>query len=175
MDLTKILNQTQTQPHHPPSLIEQGKIFFSHLILQLEVDLQYIQEQDVSSHYFYFGKIRVLYGKLNEQQKKLTAKDKINNKPYLFIQLPNIPGFLIESEKNNEVYTMYRATKVNPVLNSATDEIIRPEIFVLKSGILEEFYVLDDCFVRTKTSDKTLSVKQMSEMLLLLSESVRGN
>ena len=170
MDLTKLLNNRQSHPQL--TLADQGTIFFSLLITQLETDLKYLCTQFQSNQQNFFKKIRVLHGNIDENIKKLT-RDVENEKNYLFLQLPFVPGFLIESEKNSEFYKMFRATKVNPILNSETGESIRPEIFVLKSKELEEFRVLDDCFVRTTTSDRTLSVKQMSEMLLLLAESVR--
>ncbi len=162
MDLTKILNPDNSLPPLV-SLVEQGKIFFANLIIQLQTDLQFLQTQQQLTQHSYFNNTRVLCGNIDSSEKK-----------YLFLHLPNTPGFLIESSTENEIYKMHRATKVNPILNSDMGVTTRPEIFVLKSGELEEFRVLDDCFVRTTTSDRTLSVKQMSEMLLLLAESVRG-
>jgi len=162
MDLIKILNHENSMHATPLArLIAQGKTFFANLLNQLEFDLEYLRNQPKFVQQDYFYKIRVLTGNF-----ELSSA-------YLFLQLPHSPGFLIESEKDSEIYKMYRATKVNPMLNMETGETTRPEIFVLKSTELEEFRVLDECFVRTTTSDKTLSVKQMSEMLLLLTESVR--
>ena len=162
MDLTKILSPDNSNlPLF--TLLQQSKIFFAHLIDQLQTDLQFLQTQPQLAQHSYFNKTRVLHGNLDSSEKK-----------YLFLQLPNTPGFLIESSTESEIYRMHRATKVNPILNTEMGGTSRPEIFVLKSMELEEFRVLDDCFVRTATSDRTLSVKQMSEMLLLLAESVRG-
>lgn len=175
MDLTKILNPEFLSTPAPASpLVEQGKIFFLNLIKQLEGDLQFLQTQPLTAQYAYFNKIRVLHGNLSttENIKKL-KRDISTEKSYLFLQLPNTPGFLIEAENHSDIYKMFRATKVNPILSTQTGEMFRPEIFVLKSKELEEFRVLDDCFVRTTASDRTLSVKQMSEMLILLAESVR--
>lgn len=135
--------------------------------------MQFLRNQRQLPQFQFFNNTRVLHGNLDENLKKLT-RDFKNEKRYLFLQLPNTPGFLIEAENESEVYKMYRATKVNPILNSEMGENTRPEIFILKSTELEDFRVLDDCFVRTATSDRTLSVKQMSEMLLLLAESVRS-
>lgn len=172
MDLTKILNQDNfLHQNKIVNLAQQGTIFFAHLLTQLEKDLEFLRGLHDLAQHSYFNRIRVLHGNIEENTKKNTQNNK-NEKKYLFLQLPNLAGFLIESDEG-DVYKMYRATKVNPVLHTHTGEITRPEIFVLKSGELEEFRVLDDCFVRTTTSDKTLSVKQMSEMLLLLAESVR--
>ncbi|MES2614343.1 MAG: hypothetical protein V4591_02900 [Bdellovibrionota bacterium] len=174
MDLTKILNPNQLSPTLAPvSLVEQGEVFFANLISQLNTDLQFLQMQPKSPQYDYFNKIRVLSGNFDENLKKTTRALKNIEKKYFFIQLPNVPGFLIESAKDSEIYKMYRATKVKPILNTQTGESVRPELFILKSKELEEFRILDDCFVRTSSSDRTLSVKQMSEMILLLAESVR--
>lgn len=161
MDLTKILNRDDSfNPH--VSLVQHGIIFFEQLILQLQTDLQFLQTQPQVNQTQFFNKTRILHGNLD-----------INEKKYLFLQLPNTSGFLIESSVENEIFKMHRATKVNPILHSDLGKTTRPEIFVIKSMELEEFRVLDDCFVRTTSSDRTLSVKQMSEMLLLLAESVR--
>ncbi len=119
----------------------------------------------------YFGNIRLLTGQM-QQGGKAHNREK-REIPYLFLQLPSYPGFLIEYHDQEKYMTMHRATKVNPILNSQDDSLVRPEIFVLKSDELEQFQFLDGSFVRTKNSDKTLSVPQMSEMLLLLCESVR--
>ncbi len=166
MDLTKTLPHNY-QDSASVTLFQQSQYFFTSLVNQIQTDLKLLQTQKDLTQQAYFNKIRVLQG--NFIEKKLATSIE---KKYLFLQLPNTPGFLIESE-GSYVYKMYRATKVNPILNSALGEMSRPEIFVLKSDVLEEFKVLDDCFVRTTTSDKTLSVEQMSEMLLLLAESIR--
>lgn len=173
MDLSKIINESRASHlQNKRSLEELGKEFFNELIKQLEMDLLYLQSQVSLPQHSFFKSTRILQGDLDEKKKKIEKKA-YPNKRYLFMQLPNQPGFLLEAETLSEIYKMYRATKVNPIFNSDTGDIIRPEIFILKSKELEEFIVLDECFVRTKTSDKTLSVKQMSEMLLLLAESVR--
>ncbi len=173
MDLSKILNQNNLSHLKSPSSLEElGKKFFSQLLSQLETDLQYLSQQHQIPQFDYFSNTRVFHGNLDEN----LNKNSINyscEKRYLFLQLPNLPGFLIESEKEPDIYKMYRATRVISMQNSDLGKMIRPEMFVLKSRELEEFRILDESFVRTLTSDRTLSVKQMSEMLLLLVESVR--
>lgn len=172
MDLSKLLQQKKPIPQ--AQLKEQGNIFFLQLAQQLETDLKFLQSQPQLNTNSFFLNTRVLKGNFDENSKKQNSdcKSEIN---YIFLQFPNISGFLIESDKEENTYKMYRATKVNPILNSDLGERVRPEIFVLKSKVLEEFRILDESFVRTVSSDKTLSVKQMSEMLLLLAESLREN
>jgi hypothetical protein len=172
MDLTKILTPSNENYAINASFLKLGKFFFTHLISQLEKDLLFIRSQTELPQFSFFNRIRVLHGNIDDNIKKI-SRDIESEKSYLFLQLPNTAGFLIEEDKQTQSYKMYRATKVNPILNSDLGVQIRPELFVLKSPELEEFKILDESFVRTTISDKTLSIPQMSEMLLLLAESVR--
>lgn len=166
MDLKKILNQRESSSlaFAKANIPLPGAVFFDELKLRLEGDLAFLRQQKTMPQNAIFERTAILSGHIEGSDKL----KKQSLKTYVFLQLPYVPGFLIEYHDNPERYIMMRATKVNPVHNTQTGEIVRPEFFVLKSPILEEFIVLEKAFVRTKYSDRTLSVEQMSEMLWLL-------
>jgi hypothetical protein len=172
MDLKSPYNLGVHPPHIAP--IQHGRLFITQLYRQIEADLCFLRQQTDLPTFDFFDKLRVSFGNF-EQRSLETRKESIQKTPFLFLHLPSAPGFLIEPIRQTNVYQMHRATKVLPLLKTQMDEIRRPEIFVLKSKILEEFTVLDESFARTASSDKTLSVRQMSEMIILLAQSGVGH
>lgn len=172
MDLTKLW----PQPKHEISNVdlpneEQGKIFFKELKNQLEKDIIFLRNQKDLGKELFFSQLNISFGELSIES---TAKNKdiYNNKNYLFLYIPGEAGFLIEPNAKIDTFYLYRATKVLQQLNAGNLESPRVPLFILKSGVIEEFKLLDENYVRVKENNKTLSIKQMSEMLLLLADSL---
>ncbi|WP_397601348.1 hypothetical protein [Silvanigrella sp.] len=172
MVLTKLwqLPKQETFNIEPPNE-KQGRLFFTELKKQLEKDIIFLRSQKDLGKELFFTQLKISFGDLSSEI-NLKNKDTIENKNYLFLYIPGEAGFLIEPNLKIDTLYLYRATKVLQQLDSGNLESPRIPMFILKSGIIEEFKLLDENYVRVKENNKTLSVKQMSEMLLLLADSL---
>jgi hypothetical protein len=88
------------------------------------------------------------------------------------LHIPGEAGFLIEPNLKIDIFYMYRASKVYQHLGNGTIESPSTPLFILKSDSISEFKLIDENYVRVVENGKTLSVVQMSEMLLLLADSI---
>ncbi|BBH53289.1 hypothetical protein JCM31447_17320 [Fluviispira sanaruensis] len=171
MVLTKLWQQQKPEISNPSHSQEEIGLQFLHaLYKQLDKDLMYLSGQKDLPKKYFFGKIKVTFGSMSLDQFKNKPYIRYEKK-YLFLHIPNHAGFLLEPSNNIEKIFLYRATKVMQQLSNEMGESSRPELFILKSDIIEEFKIIDDNYVRTG-NEKTLSVAQMSEMLLLLADSL---
>ncbi|WP_161597540.1 hypothetical protein [Fluviispira multicolorata] len=170
MVLTKLWQQQKPEISNPHSQEELGLKFLFSLNKQLEKDLQYLSGQKDLEKSHFFEKLKVTFGSMSLDQFKHKPFIKYEKK-YLFLHIPDHAGFLLEPSTGIEKIYLYRATKVVQQLSNEMGETSRPELFILKSGIIEEFKIIDDNYVRTM-NEKTLSAAQMSEMLLLLADSL---
>ncbi|APJ03842.1 hypothetical protein [Silvanigrella aquatica] len=165
------------QPKQEISNIEvphksKGELFFSSLQNQLEKDLLFIRSQKDLGKEFFFSQVKISHGLISP---KANTKDKDfkDGKSYLFMHIPGEAGFLIEPNINFELFHMYRASKVHQHLGNGNLDTPPAPFFILKSKSISEFKLIDENYVRVVENGKTLSVAQMSEMLLLLADSIK--
>ena len=173
MDLTKLFLKSKQGVIDTQLQTKQIALtLFSALKDQLEQDLKYLTLQKDLDDDLFFSKVQILFGQYSED-----SKDKKNtsnkDKCYLFIYIPGNAGFLIEPNSTFDTLNMYRATRVYQHLGSIKEDNALTPYFVLKSDIIGEFKILDENYVRVSDNQKTLSVAQMSEMLILLSDSMK--
>ncbi len=149
-----------------------GDIFYSALKKQLENDLVFLRSQKDLGREFFFSQLKISFGQLSSEarQKHNEIRDAKN---YLFLHIPGKSGFLIEPNSKIDIFYMYSATKVHQQLGNGTTDFSDYPLFILKSNAIEEFKLLDENYVRVSENGKTLSVAQMSEMLLLLADSLK--
>ena len=169
MDLTKLWSLTKqeiTDQDIPIAI--KGKEFFTGLKKQLEKDILFLRTQKDLEKNLFFHQLKVSYGEIN-----LVPKNKELTKDYLFIYIPGEAGFLIEPNSAYDHFYLYRATKLIQQFEAANNEGSYSPLFILKSGVIEEFKVLDENYIRVNANNKTLSIKQTSEMLLLLADSMQ--
>ena len=164
------------QPKYEISNIEthselRGSLFYTELINQLKADILFLRRQKDLGKDLFFNQLKISFGELSSELNS-KKKENTNTKSYLFLFIPGEAGFLIEPNTKLDTFYLYRATKVLQQLDSGNTESPREPMFILKSGVIEEFKLLDENYVRVKENSKTLSVKQMSEMLLLLADSL---
>lgn len=169
MDLTKLWSHSKQEIFSiEQSITEKGKIFFQQLGKQVEKDILFLKAQKDLEKNLFFHQLKVSFGSivLDPQNKEVT-------KEYIFIYIPGDAGFLIEPNQTYEQFYLFRATKlIQQVDLGKTDGNYSP-LFILKSGVIEEFLLLDENYIRVNGNNKTLSLKQTSEMLLLLADSMR--
>lgn len=171
MDLTKLFLKSKhgmIDTHLETK--QKGLTLFSALKLQLEQDLKYLTRQKDLDNDLFFSKVQILFGQYSDESKE---KPNTKDKYYLFIYIPGNAGFLIEPNSAFDTLNMYRATRVYQQLGHIGADAALTPYFVLKSEIVGEFKILDENYVRIFENQKTLSVAQMSEMLILLSDSMK--
>lgn len=169
MDLMKLWSLTKQEISNiDVPIAHRGKEFFNALKQQLQKDILFLQKQKDLEKNLFFHQLNVSYGEMS-----LNAHDKERTKDYLFIYIPGDAGFLIEPNSSYDSLSLYRATKLLQQIDSGKPDHIYSPLFILKSGIIEEFKILDSNYIRVLGNNKTLSVKQTSEMLLLLADSMQ--
>jgi hypothetical protein len=149
----------------------KGDLFFSALKIQLEKDLLFLRMQKDLGKELFFSQLKISFGQLSSENIKKHKEIK-DPKSYLFLYIPGEAGFLIEPNSKIDIFYMYSATKVHQQLGNGTAESPGSPLFILKSNVIGEFKLLDENYVRLSDNGKTLSVAQMSEILLLLADSL---
>lgn len=149
-----------------------GDLFFSALKKQIENDLLFLRSQKDLGREFFFNQLKISFGQLSSDSREKNKEIK-DAKNYLFLHIPGNSGFLIEPNSKIDIFYMYSATKVHQQLRNGTVDSSDYPLFILKSNVIEEFKLLDENYVRVSENGKTLSVAQMSEMLLLLADSLK--
>jgi hypothetical protein len=145
-------------------LIQQGSLFFAHLQKNIEENLFFLKQRKEDAETLFFKHVFLQKGIIKDKEDSGEKREIA----YLFLQTAGAPGVLIQRFPRSKSLVLHYATKVRTVLKNDLNELVSPEMFVLKSDTVEEFCFLDDSYVRTKGNDKTLSVEQMTETLLLL-------
>ncbi|MGY3804675.1 hypothetical protein ACWNT8_11460 [Pigmentibacter ruber] len=169
MDLTKLWSHSKQEIFSiEESITEKGKIFFQQLGKQLEKDILFLKAQKDLEKNLFFHQLKVSFGSivLDPQNKEVT-------KEYIFIYIPGDAGFLIEPNQTYEQFYLFRATKLIQQVDLGKSDGNYSPLFILKSGVIEEFLLLDENYIRVYGNNKTLSLKQTSEMLLLLADSMQ--
>lgn len=169
MDLTKLWSHSKQEIFSiEQSITEKGKIFFQQLGKQLEKDILFLKAQKDLEKNLFFHQLKVSFGSivLDPQNKEVT-------KEYIFIYIPGDAGFLIEPNQTYEQFYLFRATKLIQQVDLGKSDGNYSPLFILKSGVIEEFLLLDENYIRVNGNNKTLSLKQTSEMLLLLADSMQ--
>ncbi|WP_158998023.1 hypothetical protein [Pigmentibacter ruber] len=169
MDLTKLWSHSKQEIFSiEESITEKGKIFFQQLGKQLEKDILFLKAQKDLEKNLFFHQLKVSFGSivLDPQNKEVT-------KEYIFIYIPGDAGFLIEPNQTYEQFYLFRATKLIQQVDLGKSDGNYSPLFILKSGVIEEFLLLDENYIRVNENNKTLSLKQTSEMLLLLADSMQ--
>jgi hypothetical protein len=172
-----VLMKLWQQPKQEISNVEipiktKGEYFFAALKTQLENDLIFLRMQKDLGRELFFNQLKISFGILSSDSLKMNKDSKETNN-YLFLHIPGKSGFLIEPNSRIDAFYMYSATKVHQQLGNGTTENSCTPIFILKSNVIGEFKLLDENYVRVSENGKTLSVAQMSEMLLLLADSLK--
>ncbi|WGL59974.1 hypothetical protein QEJ31_15685 [Pigmentibacter sp. JX0631] len=169
MDLMKLWSHSKQEIFNIEQTIpEKGKKFFSELGKQLEKDIQFLKTQKDLEKNLFFHQLKVSCGSIElDPQNKELIKD------YIFIYIPGDAGFLIEPNQTYENFYLFRATKLIQQVDLGKSDGNYSPLFILKSGVVEEFTLLDDNYIRVIGNNKTLSIKQTSEMLLLLADSMQ--
>ena len=173
MVLMKLWQQPKQEISNPEiSFKTKGELFFSLLKTQLEKDLLFLRAQKDLGKELFFSQLKISFGQLSSESIQKDKEIK-NAKSYLFLHIPGESGFLIEPNPNVDIFYMYSATKVHQQLGYGSAESTGTPLFILKSKAIGEFKLLDENYVRVSENGKTLSVAQMSEMLLLLADSLK--
>lgn len=173
MGLMKLWQQQKQEIfNQEPPFQTKGEYFFSALKIQLEKDLIFLRSQKDLGKEFFFSQLKISFGQLSSE---IIPKNKEikNPKNYLFLHIPGKAGFLIEPNTKFDIFNMYSATKVHQQLGYISEDTSDSPLFILKSNVIGEFKLLDENYVRLSENGKTLSVAQMSEMLLLLADSLK--
>ena len=172
MDLMKLWQQPKQEISNSSNspFENKGRIFFLSLKTQLEKDIHFLQLQKDLGKELFFNQLKVTFGQISTD---MNSKELKNFKNYLFLHVPGEGCFLIEPNAKFDTFYMYRATKIYQQLGNMTEESGITPMFILKSDVIGEFKILDENYVRVADNNKTLSIEQMSEMLLLLADSVQ--
>lgn len=172
MGLMKLWQQPKQEISNTEIPFEtKGDLFFSTLKNQLEKDLIFLRSQKDLGKELFFSQLKISFGQLSSET--IYNKEIKNPKSYLYLHIPGEAGFLIEPNSKMDIFYMYCATKVHQHLGNGTAESPESPLFILKSNAIGEFKLLDENYVRVSENGKTLSVAQISEMLLLLADSMK--
>lgn len=85
---------------------------------------------------------------------------------YLFIDIPNHHGILIEVSGEFECHTV-RANRVHTMQTHFTGELKIPTLFVAHGKPEDGFVILSTDVARLQASDRTVSLEQLSEHFIL--------
>jgi hypothetical protein len=161
MDLTKLL-KARIAPNKPhPTEQVWSRVFLETVSTLLKKDLALLSARDTHSPF------RFVHLHEGEFEAPRTLGNKLPGTRYLFIQIPEQAGILLEQTAQEKVLSLLNATLAVQYLTTETGESVRNPLFVAQSRTLEQFSVLD-CETVRSSSGKTLFDHQFSEMLVSL-------
>lgn len=85
---------------------------------------------------------------------------------YLFLQIPDAPGFLFDTTETPLELRLQRATQAAPLMADFSGAPVRPTIFVMQGKPIEFFTILEVDCVRSQLIPKTYSLERLSEYLI---------
>lgn len=142
------------------------EVFLNSLAVMLKTDLDNLaRDPELSERGIW--QIKLQSGQFESSDK--TDKQKKKKIVYVYLAVPNVAGFLLETIDDAPYQLrLVRAKQVTPLLADFSGAAVRPNIIVAQGQALDIFDVIDDETVRGQQKAKTVSVERLSEQLITM-------
>ncbi len=164
MDLMKLLRLRKKEPTDPGWLQKPGSAYLIQLARILRHDIGTLAESEGDEDWIHLSQImRVYTGHLSEK-----ADPEVDGYNYVFLNVPNMRGFMLELTEDETALELRRGTLIVPLKRNAFDELESSTLFVTSPQLLGSFQILGPDLVRGHEPVTTYPVEAMSERLLSL-------